>query len=86
MDAWNNLTSGSTITTGDAWEHLLAQGGGGVSGIQLVDSFFLETDMTEYELSIESPDFVIESPDFVIEIDSADFSVDIVEPSYELEI
>lgn len=29
MDAWDTLISGSTIANGDAWEHLLAQGGGG---------------------------------------------------------
>lgn len=29
MDAWNTLISGSTIANGDAWEHLLAQGGCG---------------------------------------------------------
>lgn len=29
MAAWENLISGSTIANGDAWEHLLAQGGGG---------------------------------------------------------
>lgn len=27
-DAWSNLLSHSTISSGDAWEHLLAQGGG----------------------------------------------------------
>ncbi len=29
MDAWEELVDGSTIDTGDAWEHLLAQGGTG---------------------------------------------------------
>ena len=29
MDAWEQLTSISTIQSGDAWDHLLAQGGGG---------------------------------------------------------
>ena len=27
--AWANLVSGSTLTTGTAWDHLEAQGGGG---------------------------------------------------------
>ena len=27
MDAWETLVTGSTITDGDAWEHLLAQDG-----------------------------------------------------------
>jgi hypothetical protein len=29
MDAWTTLISGSLIPSGDAWEHLQAQGGGG---------------------------------------------------------
>lgn len=29
MDAWEKLVSGSTIASGDAWEHLQSQGGGG---------------------------------------------------------
>jgi hypothetical protein len=29
MDAWETLLSGSTIDSGDAWEHLQVQGGGG---------------------------------------------------------
>jgi len=29
MDAWEQLTSISTIQSGDAWDHLQAQGGGG---------------------------------------------------------
>lgn len=28
MDAWETLTSNSTLADGDAWEHLGAQGGG----------------------------------------------------------
>lgn len=32
MDAWNTLLIKSTITTGDAWEHLNAQGGTGSTG------------------------------------------------------
>jgi len=35
MDAWDTLISGSTIANGDAWEHLLAQGGGGDTTIIL---------------------------------------------------
>jgi hypothetical protein len=35
MDAWNTLIAGSTIANGDAWEHLLAQGGGGDTTIIL---------------------------------------------------
>jgi len=29
MDAWGTLVAGSTIESGDAWDHLQAQGGGG---------------------------------------------------------
>lgn len=79
MTAWETLIDKSTIVSGNAWEHLLAQGGGTIAGTQLVDSFSLEIDMTEYELSIEDVDFVVE-------LESTDFSIEIDEPSYELEI
>jgi len=36
MDAWESLLAGSTITDGDAWEHLQAQGGGGENQIVYV--------------------------------------------------
>lgn len=38
MDAWETLTSGSTIANGDAWGHLLAQGGGGGDTIIILAS------------------------------------------------
>jgi len=31
MDAWDQLVSKSTIESGDAWDHLQAQGGGGAT-------------------------------------------------------
>ena len=35
MDAWETLIAGSTIASGDAWEHLHAQGGGGAGTVIL---------------------------------------------------
>jgi len=38
MDAWESLKEGSTIPAGDAWEHLLAQGGtGSATYVSLAD-------------------------------------------------
>lgn len=36
MDSWETLVAGSTIASGDAWEHLQAQGGGGGGTDQIV--------------------------------------------------
>lgn len=55
MDAWETLLDGSTLTDGDAWEHLNAQGGssgdvyiGSVlsSGVELALSATLNTQLT----------------------------------------
>ena len=50
MDAWEAIVSGSTISVGDAWEHLLAQGGGGDTTIIYVDGG-LNSIMEEAELT-----------------------------------
>lgn len=50
MDAWGRLIAGSTIASGDAWEHLLAQGGGGVGEIIYVTGG-LETTMDQIILT-----------------------------------
>ena len=52
MDAWETLISGSTITSGDAWEHLQAQGGGG-TGSYLILADGLEVSMATTEIEAE---------------------------------
>ena len=54
MDAWDTLISGSTIANGDAWEHLLAQGGGGDTTIIYVTGG-LNGIMEETELTTTVP-------------------------------
>lgn len=55
MDAWNTLIAGSTIANGDAWEHLLAQGGGGVEAEIIYVAGGLDGIMEETELTTTAP-------------------------------
>jgi len=80
MDAWDTLLSKSTIQSGDAWEHLLAQGGGTGPGgsLVLLDGLTLEMNMMEYELNIEVPEYIIEIEDeFDIELETTEFELEI---------
>lgn len=52
MDAWETLIAGSTIASGDAWEHLQAQGGGGI-GSYLILTDGLEASMATTEIEAE---------------------------------
>lgn len=58
-DAWEELIGGSTIQFGDAWEHLLAQGGEGggdtiiIGGDTTVDSIFSSIAETGDSLSVD---------------------------------
>lgn len=51
MDAWEELKAGSTITTGDAYDHLLAQGGTG-GGETLIISGDVEVDADDVAVEI----------------------------------
>ena len=45
MDAWELLVAGSNLVSGDAWEHLLAQGGGGSTGTYIILADGLEVEI-----------------------------------------
>jgi len=80
MDAWETLTSNSSLTpTGsyDAWEHLNAQEGG-IATI-LVDEYLLtmEDDM---------PDFEVEDGEFELELDDTGFEMSVDDTDYYIEV
>ena len=80
MDAWEQLISGSTIASGDAWEHLLAQGGGG-TGTYIILADGLEVEMSENDVEVvvdhSSVDVVIDQIEILVEIDQAPLEVEI---------
>ena len=59
-DAWEELIGGSTIQFGDAWEHLLAQGGEGGGGTIIVggdntsDIVYSVSANNAFDLSVDS--------------------------------
>jgi len=80
MDAWETLIAGSTIASGDAWEHLQAQGGGGdISYLILADG--LEVEMAGPEIDVDIQALVLET-----EIQAAEIAVEIDQAPLEVEI
>lgn len=78
-DAWTNLVTGSTIETGDAWEHLLAQGGGDTivnqtilgewSVTEKIMAINIEQVQEEIELVVNAPETVVDiTEEYVIEV------------------
>lgn len=47
MTAWDNLIAGSTLTSGTAWDHLNAQGGGASGDVYVVNAGSAELSDTE---------------------------------------
>lgn len=73
MDAWETLVAGSTIASGDAWEHLQAQGGGG-SGTYLIltDGLGVSMVTTEIEAVLDGGmEIEIDQAGIVAEIDQS---------------
>lgn len=81
MDAWEILVDNSTLVTGDAWEHLNAQEGGGdvvIDGLVLVGDVQLEvlstkyigfTDSLSYEVLTKSDSIVLEIEEPTLEVE-----------------
>lgn len=94
MDAWNNLIAGSTIPVqpgNDAWDHLLAQGGGsgpgGVltlyEGIEvMVGEDTIEAILEDSHLAVE----VVEDQSVEANLDNIEIIVEIEDPETEGEI
>ena len=80
MDTWEQLIDGSTIASGDAWEHLMAQGGGGVASYMVL-SDGLEIEMGANEIVVE-----IEQADVEVIVDPQDIEVAIDQSPMEVQI
>jgi len=82
MTVWETVVAGSTLASGTFWEHLNAQQGGGTGPGEtqyiLVDSFVLECDMPEFELSIEDGfDIEVETEEFDLEVEDTEFQLEV---------
>ena len=77
MDAWENLIDGSMITEGDAWEHLVAQGGGGIVGevVILADGIGIHVDNSEVNVMTMTDDISVVVEDIQIAVKVAENSV-----------
>ncbi len=86
-DAWTNLTDGSTIETGDAWEHLLAQGGGGDTTILLAGPSESNMQIVTVEATVDTPALTAEIAETEISCLTANASLttDIVSQTSEVE-
>lgn len=80
MDAWDKLVAGSTIASGDAWEHLMAQGGGGSA------SYVVLTDGVEVEMGANEIVVEIEQADVEVVVDLQDIEVAVDQSPLEVEI
>jgi len=79
MDAWASLVAHSALPTGDAYEHLLAQSGGGAGTVIMYG---------DLEVEVNCDDFILEliSDTFDIEVESSELVVEIEAPEYIVEI
>lgn len=80
MDAWETLISGSTITSGDAWEHLQSQGGGGAG------TYIILADGLEVEMSANDVEVIVDQSSIEVVIDHAEITVEIDQAPLEVEI
>lgn len=79
-DAWEQLVTNSTIQSGDAWEHLLAQGGTGPGGsLVLLDGLeiIMEDACVDVELDLSPVSVEIETQEFDVEIDNPEYVVEV---------
>ena len=79
MDAWGSLISGSTIASGDAWEHLLAQGSGTASYMVLTDGVQIEMSMGDIEITVDQDavEITVEQQDIEVTVDQSPMEVEI---------
>lgn len=79
MDAWETLINGSTIASGDAWEHLYAQGGSGTGTYTiLADGLGVEMGANDIDIEITA--------DVEAAVDPAEIAVTIDQSPREVEL
>ena len=79
MDAWEIILVNSTLVSGDAWEHLNAQEGGGISTYTIL-SDGLYVNMTTNDSTVE-----LDSTSFNIDVDVSDIIIDVDQSPIEVE-
>lgn len=80
MDAWEQLIAGSTIASGDAWEHLQAQGGGGTASyVVLTDGVEVEMGTSEIVVEVDqsSIEVVVDQQDIEVTVDQSPMEVEV---------
>lgn len=79
MDAWGSLISGSTIASGDAWEHLLAQGSGTASYVVLTDGVQIEMSTNEIEVTVDQRpvEVTVDQQEITVTVDQSPLEVEI---------
>ena len=82
MDAWGVLTDKSTISVGDAWEHLQAQGGGGggtASYIVLADGVHIEMSANDVEITVDQQpvEVTIDPQELTVTVDQSPMEVEV---------
>lgn len=79
MDAWETLLVNSTLSSGDAWEHLNAQEGGGTSTYTIL-SDGLDVNMATNDSTVE-----LDSTSFNVDVDVSDIIIDVDQSPIEVE-
>jgi hypothetical protein len=73
MDAWETLIAGSTIDTGDAWDHLINQGGTGTGTID----YIILADGMSVEMANETVAVELDQQNITADVDSTPVGVGI---------
>ncbi len=80
MDAWEAIVSGSTISVGNAWDHLQAQGGGETG------TYIILADGLDVEMSANDVEAIVDQTAIDVAIDHAEITVEIDQSPMEVEI
>ncbi len=79
-DTWTTLKDGSSLTSGDAWDHLNNQiaGTGPGDGLVLFDGLEVELSDNDLEVELESIEYDVEvGEDVEIEIDNIEYDLEV---------
>lgn len=80
MDAWETLISWSTISSGDAWEHLQAQSGGGTG------TYIILADGVQVEMSVNDIEATVDQTPIEVIVDTSEVEVAVDQSPMEVEL
>jgi len=81
MDAWDTLVAGSTLASGDAWEHLNAQSGGTGS-----ETIIVHADGMEVEMATTVVDVEVDQAPVEVSVDQSEIAVEINQEPVEVTV